>query len=638
MSISVDLSGIDLAALIEHETGTVRFGKWYGYGEKRTCKGRCPWCPDSTNRFAVLDSDPQHFYCGIHGGPGCHKRGHAVDFMMLWHNIKFMEACRRLNVTPKMDGEDLKPEHTAKVYANIDRVPVEAWRLSGEYFIRLCEACLWHETKGKVARDTLRERGFTDDEIRLQRYGYNLTTVFDRDTSRWGITDEEVKAIRLPRGLVIPYFVGSDLWKINIRRPRVDIQNEEKRTGQPASKYVNIKGGSNPIYHADSIKPGRPLVMFEGEYNADILAMVLRQADITDIGVIATGSTGKGRSDNWLAKIAKASPILISFDPDGAGVQAVKDYWQKVLPNALFWPSRGGDLNDMYLAGGSDAILKWLKKGLKIAGSEITPVIESSPSPIQEPPPADVSELSGLACKDCDTAIEALDRDFFVVDDGSPDGLWYCDVCRDPEQPEVKRIPDVNIINIVEQPATLTPEQVQSRFLAAFRGRAEIVPAGFFGSLKERIESHDPTLIPLSLDAARSRKEQSRRIDFTVQPDWTSYGSVWCEAEMLDKNGKVIVVPCRGHWMLDYNCSKIKGQWVNTVGFEQVIGGKWRKELDPVDRLSHWSPPADHQSCTSLGDNMMDAMRALDAENEAKRAARGIDLTPLIPARDEVLI
>jgi DNA primase len=376
MSILVDLANIDLAALIEQETGTVRFGKAAGNGENQTQKGNCPWC-GGTDRFAVVNSDPQHFYCGIHGGAGCHKSGDAVTFLRLWHNISFVEACKRLDVEPLKDGESFRPRVGGRVYVHRDRLPCEEWRMLSEYFLHVSQAHLWHEKTGKAAREYLHRRGFTDEVMRERGYGYNPKTIFDRDVPRWGILDERVKAVWLPRGLVIPYFVGADLWKINIRRTRADIQAEEKRTGRTANKYVNIKGGSNPLYRSDTLKPGCPLVIFEGEYNADILDMVLKKAGITNVSVIATGSTGKGRADNWLAKIAKASPILISFDPDGAGARAVNDYWLKVLPQALAWPSRHGDLNDMYLAGID--IVKWMWKGLQIAGSDIA-VTGSRPS------------------------------------------------------------------------------------------------------------------------------------------------------------------------------------------------------------------------------------------------------------------
>lgn len=400
MGIKVDLTGIDLASLIEQET-PIRLGKEYGSGEKRTRKGACPWC-GGTKRFAVVDSDPPHFYCGIHNADGCHRHGDAVAFLQQWHGISFMDACTRLGVKPVKDGAPLNstPRHMSKFHLNIDSKPGEDWQTAANYFLARCQQWLWKES-GSEALAQLHQRGFSDETIRQVGYGFNPTTLFDKNVARWGIRDEAVKAVWLPRGIVIPWFIGDDLWKINIRRPVSDLVEEEKRTGDKANKYVNVKGGSNPIYRADTIKPGQPLIMFEGEFNADILAQVLKDAGITHIAVIATGSTGKGRADNWLMKIAKAAPILFSFDPDSGGDQAVKKYWAKVLPQALIWPSVGGDLNDMYLTGKD--VLKWMKRGLKLVGADMV-----SPPTIIEPLSTPVM-MDPFVCCVCGVALENAD-------------------------------------------------------------------------------------------------------------------------------------------------------------------------------------------------------------------------------------
>ncbi len=130
-----------------------------------------------------------------------------------------------------------------------------------------------------------------------------------------------------------------------------------------------------------------------------------------------------------------------------------------------------------------------------------------------------------------------------------------------------------------------------------------------------------------------------RAFDPTVQPDWTHFGSVRCEGDMKeDEQGNCVIVWCASRWMLDYNCAKIQGRWVSIVGFEKLIDGKWHKEVEPANRLSHWSPPADHISYTAStlpeGMSMMDLMRALDAENIVKRAERGVGLPPLLTSAE----
>jgi hypothetical protein len=122
----------------------------------------------------------------------------------------------------------------------------------------------------------------------------------------------------------------------------------------------------------------------EPEFDADLLSQLLAQAGITDVATVATGSTDKGRADNWLVRIAKATPILFSFDPDDGGNSAVSEYWSKVLPSGIVWPGIGGDITDMHQAGKD--VVKWFKKGLKIA---TLPIVD----PVPAPTPAQVAPV-----------------------------------------------------------------------------------------------------------------------------------------------------------------------------------------------------------------------------------------------------
>lgn len=592
MAITVDLSDIDLASLIEQETQTVSFGKEHGFSEKKTRKASCPWC-GGRDRFAVVNSDPQHFYCGIHGGSGCGKSGDAVKFMRLWHNISFTEACKRLGVTPTNDGKPLEPRQP-RVHANIDRIPVEQWRMTADFFLRHCQARLWHERIGKEARELLHQRGFTDEYIRERGYGLYPTTSFDKDKARWGIEDPDAKAVWLPRGIVIPWYVGSDLWKLNIRRPSEDLAEEKKRTGRDANKYVNVKGGSNPIYRADTIKPGQPLVLFEGEINADILAMVLRNAGIEHINVVATGSTGKGRADNWLAKIAKASPILISFDPDGAGAKAAKDYWHKVLPHALLWPSRGGDLNDMYLAGVD--VMKWLNKGLKIAGSE---VVSSEPAPVEPAPAPEAPQLTEEELWLQEVAL--LPR--------------LCNACLD-EGIETPIADDVDACPAHQSaPAALrmlTQDEIAQQ-VANATGMdlilREVFPVSEEAAVKARVEQEYQQMIA----EEHARPVYTRHIiqDFTIQPDWTKHGFVKDE---------------KGNW-------REKNRYEKELK-EAALAAK-KKKLGIVEKVKEskagYTPDPGHVSYShddlaQMGLSMMDYMHQLDNENVARRALKDLDL------------
>jgi DNA primase len=358
MGVTIDLSAYDLASLIEQET-PIRLGK--AHGRQGTRKGPCPWC-GGADRFAVLDDaaqNKQRFICGIHGGAGCGKRGDAVDFIKLWRGVSFNDACNLLALTPQKDLKGACTQtphtHTPTQNAAFSNEPGDDWRSVATWLLPRFQSALWSDA-GNNARTFLHKRGFTDRYIEAYGYGYNP---IDRyiDASKLGMAGSS--KVWIPRGIVIPWFFRDELWKLNVRRSVVDMQRFA-----PNAKYVNIEGSADLIYRLDRVKDGKALVIVEGEFNADILAMVLHSAGRNDVAVVATGGTGKGRS--FLSKIALSAcnPALISFDPDEAGKRAAQR-WRGLLPDAMLWPGAGGDVNEMYLSGYD--LLTWLDAGIEKA-------------------------------------------------------------------------------------------------------------------------------------------------------------------------------------------------------------------------------------------------------------------------------
>lgn len=637
-----DFAHLDIVSEVEIHTG-VRLRKRHG---------QCPYpgCVSQSDGFMVweqLTESNCHFYCRR-----CGKAGNIVKLVMDIKGVEWHEAYTLLQIdVSEADRKLRKPR--VKSAQEIQEENRLAWLR--EFYPLFCSSATSHPralayfSQRGIPLWVVQELGIgyipasNKDEIKKNPELWEMRLWLDRilfplpgqqfsgrSLFLWipGMDENEHKKL---------LNAFNDKWEAHNTLMDEDHGKEAWKYRKPTIPRYKVTPGGG-YFRADILKDVDHATFMEGPF--DVCAAYA--AGIKD--AIAAGTN----SVKVNAIPLKICDVTLAYDGDAAGIEAAEK-WSKQLRRKGIAITRITPPDDGL---GSDWSERYRRAGIDGLSALLHPVVEPESSPVSEPPPAALDEASGLACADCDTAIEASDRDFFADEDGT----FYCTVCRDPEQPDVRRVisfynvktdeqvnggnpPISEIISEVEPPATLTPEQIQTRFLDVFRGRAEIVPAGFFDGLKERIESNDPTLVPLSLDAARSRREQSIRIDFTAQPDWTQYGSVWCEADMIvDKNGKVVVARTVAHWMLDYNCTKLKGLWVNTVGFEQVIGGKWRKALEPVNRLSHWSPPSDHQSSTSMGDNMMDLMRALDAENEAKRAALGIDSTPLVPACDEVMV
>jgi DNA primase len=161
----------------------------------------------------------------------------------------------------------------------------------------------------------------------------------------WGLTRSS--PIWLPPGIVVPWHIDGNVWRVNIRR----------LSGNP--KYIGPAGSRNGLYGADGlrVRPDRPVALVEGEFDA--LSLQQEAGDL--ITAVATGSTTGARRPRWIALLAQAPVVLISFDLDEAGEKAAR-YWLDILPQARRWKPYWEDVNAMLRDGVS--LRSWLAAGL----------------------------------------------------------------------------------------------------------------------------------------------------------------------------------------------------------------------------------------------------------------------------------
>ncbi|MBK8799366.1 MAG: toprim domain-containing protein [Anaerolineales bacterium] len=118
---------------------------------------------------------------------------------------------------------------------------------------------------------------------------------------------------------------------------------------------------ANALYGADTLTPGRPVVLVEGEIDA----LTVRQAAGDLAGAVATGATGGARRAGWVAQLALAPTVLVAFDadPNGAGDQAAA-WWLSVLANGRrLRPVGAKDVNAMHTTGID--VRAWVMAGLR---------------------------------------------------------------------------------------------------------------------------------------------------------------------------------------------------------------------------------------------------------------------------------
>jgi DNA primase len=309
--------------------------------------GPCPWCNDGDDRFNIWADDHPRYWCRV-----CGRKGDAIQFLRDYAHLPFAQAQAEAAALGMADRPQAGGAGRAAVADKPSGdAPGGLWQERGREFVRACRARLF-APEGERALAWLHKRGLEDATLQRAGIGYCAE---DSYTPReaWGLEpklgdDGRPKPLWIPRGVVIPWIIGGDLWDVNIRRPAA--------RGDKL-KYYRIQGGTPALYNADCIVGGRPAVLVEGELDA----LTLVQAAGNMAAMVATGSTTGARRTRWLARLGTASPVLVAYDADEAGEDAAA-YWVEALPHARRWRPYWGDANELAQAGVD--LRGWVAAGL----------------------------------------------------------------------------------------------------------------------------------------------------------------------------------------------------------------------------------------------------------------------------------
>jgi DNA primase len=303
--------------------------------------GPCPWC-GGRDRFRVWPyADKPRYWCRQ-----CGKQGDAIEYLRDREGLTFRQACERLGEPlPERSGQRSTP-----MPPPLAKPPSHPWQACAQVLIERCEHTLWTPA-GAQARLYLHRRGLTDETIREARLGYHATEQWE-NPERWGLSADHNK-IHLLHGIVFPWQVGSEVWKVTFRQDGKDIPKDQR--------YRQIGGGGNMLYQINALRPNAPTMLVEGELDA--LSIMQEASDL--LAVVATGSTAGGRRERWIGRLALCSIVLVSFDADVAGEEAAA-WWLKALgPRAKRWRPYWDDANAM-LQGGVD-LRTWVREGLGLS-------------------------------------------------------------------------------------------------------------------------------------------------------------------------------------------------------------------------------------------------------------------------------
>ena len=220
--------------------------------------------------------------------------------------------------------------------------PSEAWQAQAEHFVK------WSRNHiSDTAEAYLIGRGMSYTTIGAARLGYNPAGAWS-DREKWGLEpDGENTRMWIPQGIVIPWHVGGDIWKVQIRRDVVKPDQE---------RYKTLPGSTNALYNVDSLRDGAPAMLVEGPFDA--LAVQQVAGDL--VGVAACGTSGARRA-KWYSMLALCSPVLVALDADAAGDTA-SQVWCDILQDGKRHRPHYADPAQM-LQDGAD-VRGWVLAGL----------------------------------------------------------------------------------------------------------------------------------------------------------------------------------------------------------------------------------------------------------------------------------
>jgi len=295
---------IDLAAVATNLLGPAP-------GRRGERGGRLWWsCPLGThedrNPSFSVDPAKRRWRCY-----GCGRNGDAAALVMTLRGLTFHEAVAHLTGGPAPPGKGTsrpapRPEPKPKPPAEPSGMP-EADALS---FVEAAEARLWTpEGAAALAYLTGPDRCLTVETVRAARLG----------VTPWVSVPKADGTTFRALGVVVPWFASGRPALVKIRQP----DGCRPRYAEVFRDPARLDCYPGP----EAIRPGRPLIVTEGEFDA----LVLGEAVGESAGVVTLGSASARPDLATRARMQAAPRWYIATDRDEAGDKAAA-VWPAFAP------------------------------------------------------------------------------------------------------------------------------------------------------------------------------------------------------------------------------------------------------------------------------------------------------------------
>ncbi len=276
--------------------------------------GLCPFHHEKTPSFSVAP-DKNIYHCF-----GCGAGGSAINFLMEYEKITFVEAVKKLGdrygIEVELDQDDSSKEFFSQLY--------ELHALAAAEYSQVL-----HSKRGAEARKYLKDRGLSDDILREFQLGFAPDS--------WDFLLNLARDKKFPDEVLDKsgLFTRSDKGRFDRFHSRIlfPIANSAGKViafggrvfgAEDPAKYLNSP--ETPLYHKsdvlfgldktrEAIRAAGEIILVEGYM--DFLS--LYQAGIRNLVAVS----GTALTERHAAQIRKVAPrVLLTYDGDDAGIGA----------------------------------------------------------------------------------------------------------------------------------------------------------------------------------------------------------------------------------------------------------------------------------------------------------------------------
>ncbi|HCH6588535.1 TPA: DNA primase [Vibrio parahaemolyticus] len=339
------LARLDIVDIIDARVKLKKKGKNYG-----AC---CPFHNEKTPSFSV-SQEKQFYHCF-----GCGAHGNAIDFMMEFERLEFVEAIEEL---ASYLGLDVPREQRSGGSGQFKSGPQASSSEKRSLYDLMGSIAQFYRNQlkqpsSKVAIEYLKDRGLSGEIVQKFGIGY-VADEWDLVRKNFG-QNKDNQDMLVTGGMLIENdkgnrydrFRGRIMFPIRDRRGRV-IGFGGRVLGEGTPKYLNSP--ETPIFHKGKELYGlyevlqahrEPAQILVVEGYMDVVALAQYGVDYS-VASLGTSTTG----DHIQMLFRQTNTVVCCYDGDRAGKEAA---W-RALENALQFLKTGNTLKLLFLPDGED--------------------------------------------------------------------------------------------------------------------------------------------------------------------------------------------------------------------------------------------------------------------------------------------